>query len=114
MSKVNIQYDTSTKEISVKIDGEELADVCSVSFYPEYSYGEEAEESKLVCSIVTKSEDEDNGVQKSTHYYVGSSAEAKAINKSEAITDLPGFVGQASLDVSKHIADYFLSGLGIK
>lgn len=58
MAKINIEFDTSTKEMTVSMDGKALPNVMSVGIYKGYG-GEE----DYSCSIMTKEDYNDDGYQ---------------------------------------------------
>ena len=58
MSKVSIEFDTKTDELSVSVDGKPLKDVCSVNIYS-YEYEEEREVS-INIGMCSKPEDEED------------------------------------------------------
>jgi hypothetical protein len=60
MAKVNIEFDTSTKEMTVSMDGKALPNVMSVGIYKGYGMDGGDDYS---CSIMTKEDYTDDGYQ---------------------------------------------------
>lgn len=57
MAKINVEFDTATKELSVKMDGQAVADISSVAFYRDV-YGDEE---RSCCEMTTRTEHTDDG-----------------------------------------------------
>lgn len=79
MSKVTVEMDTITDEITVKVDGEELDDVNSVSFYCYTNY-----EQKDICEVsinMTEDAAEQGGLRKYTTLIASKQEQATAAAK---------------------------------
>lgn len=83
MAKVNVEFDTVEKTISVSINGQSIDDASEVVFHKDY-------EDEWCCSVLTMSHDEENDLRS----YTRLSANEKG-----------DFVGtpQVHLDIQKYI-----------
>jgi hypothetical protein len=75
MAKVNVEFDTVEKTISVKLDGKQVPDVVGVNL--QKSYYSEANEDAFSCSIVSMTKDEDNDTRTYTQVMAKESKEAQ-------------------------------------
>ncbi len=60
MAKINLEFDTETKDLSVKIDGVDVPNVISVELYPGSLDGYDVDEYR--CSITTQMMDEEKDI----------------------------------------------------
>jgi hypothetical protein len=110
MAKLNIEFDTSTKELSVSFDGKKLDNVYSVSLSKAYGYGED-EENKFGCSLMTMDEYKDDGYRHMTHLVAKNSSEAEKLIREGAVShpDFPDFVhlkDTQSKNYAKQLSEY--------
>ena len=103
MAIVSVTFDTSSKKLVVSLDGEELTDVCGVSFYESYDRDENGEK-QFRCEIRQSSEDEEKEVRTYTCTMASEAGTGKAAGvASEALE----FVKvPASESVEQDIAQY--------
>ncbi len=104
MAKVNIEFDTISKEISVSVGGKAVAGVCGINFYSSYD-----DKDEFRCQIMTQAEDEENDMKSYTSLVASEAAAAKDLPASEheGFSLLSSAGQDAGVEVQKHIAAYF-------
>lgn len=80
MSKINVEFDTKEKTLSVKIDGKALASVVGVNLSKSY-YSDDEDE--FTCSLVTLEKDDTNDIKKYTQIMAVDSEGARGHKSSE-------------------------------
>ncbi len=106
MAKISltVEIDTEDGSMDVSINGKSVPNANSVSCY---KYHDSYENEDCVnCNVSAMETDEEAGVAKTTTYYTMSSVEAKRIAKADAKLDIPGFIGQITVDPTEAIAKF--------
>lgn len=85
MAKINIEFDTVSKDMSATIDGKTLDNVHGASFY-NYGMGDD-----FSCEICTCQRDEENGMSTHTRVIASESIDGKKLNDFLVNEDIPGF-----------------------
>jgi hypothetical protein len=87
MSKINIEFDTKTKTLSVKLNGVEVTDVQSVNFYTR-SYRYDEKEEGYSFHLTRGTQDKDDGMSKQESLFA-STASKEAEEKTKGATQHP-------------------------
>ena len=72
MSKINIEFDTTTKEMSVIKDGAALSDVCYVSIHRSYE-----DDGKFSICVESEQKDEEQKMATRTTIYASDNAQSE-------------------------------------
>lgn len=110
MAKVNIEFDTVDKTMSVNVDGAVVDNVVEAYVARKYSYDEE-DDVEYSCSVTTSVKDEESYIHTITRLAASESTEGKAAASQGAAPALvDGFLVVSSTSkVHEDIASY-LSG----
>lgn len=83
MAKVNVEFDTKSKELTVSMDGTAIPNVMGVSVNKSY-YSEGEDKEEYGCSILTLDKKKDDGYQTYTQIVASESADGKALKEEGA------------------------------
>lgn len=91
MAKVNVEFDTLDKTLSLSVDGKAVNDVAYVSMGKRYgSYGK-GDEASFSCCFETSVKDEENDMNTCVRVCASESLEGEKLTNFECYEDLPGF-----------------------
>ena len=114
MAKINVDFDTKTKDLSVTMDGQRLSNVTRVSLYR--GHDENDEQTYVEIGVETAELDVDNEISKRVSFYSHGSVKAQAAIASGDYVEhpkLPGLIGVIEIDpVIGEVADFFDQKLG--
>lgn len=88
MAKINIEFDTVSKDMSAVIDGKKLENVHGASFY---NYGGYGGGDDFSCEICTCQRDEENGMATHTRVVASESIDGKKLEDYLVNEDIPEF-----------------------
>jgi hypothetical protein len=102
---INVSFDTSSKDLTVSIDGTSLDNVQGVNFSQAWD-----DEDEFRCCITTFAEDEATEIKSMTQLYAAETAAAKNLIDGKPSEKFPEFiqsVPEMENKVFKQIAQYF-------
>lgn len=100
MAKINLEFDTLTKECSVTMDGEEMDDCIGV-------YCSINEEGKSYIEVVCNDSEEESGITTHTRVMASELSNDKRMLKTEASTKVELFPQKIEEKVIHTVAEWF-------
>ncbi|MBY0525592.1 MAG: hypothetical protein K2R98_19460 [Gemmataceae bacterium] len=89
MAKINVEFDTKDKSLSVSMDGKAMANVAGISLYQSYD-----DEDEFRCNVVMATKDDTNDIRTVTSIYA--SEQPKADEQEKAFAEAGFKVSKAS------------------